>query len=112
MISSAIPVVGGVLSDALLAVKGSAGVLKAGVGVTGLVIVLAAFLPPLAELVCWSLCLRLGGLAAELFGQKPAASMLDGGRAAVRLLIALVLCMLLLATLSTLILMAAGQGGA
>ena len=38
--------------------------------------------------------------------------MLDGGRAAVRLLIALVLCMLLLATLSTLILMAAGQGGA
>ena len=112
VISSAIPVVGGVLSDALLAVKGSAGVLKAGVGVTGLVIVLAAFLPPLAELVCWSLCLRLGGLAAELFGQKPAASMLDGGRAAVRLLIALVLCMLLLATLSTLILMAAGQGGA
>lgn len=111
VISAAVPFVGGVLSDALLAVKGSAGVLKAGVGVLGLLIVLAAFLPPLLELLCWSVCLCLGEWTAELFGQKPVGAVLGGGRAVVRILIALLLCMLLLVALSTLILMAAGRTG-
>lgn len=64
-LSSFVPVVGGALSEALTTLQGSFLLMRSGVGVFGMVAVIAIVLPPLCACVVWSVGLSLCGTMAE-----------------------------------------------
>lgn len=111
MISSAVPVVGGALSEALSTVKGCVSLLRSSVGYFGIFIVVATFLPLLLELVLWSLLTKLGSLCAQLFSFKQLSGLLDGMGAAVGMMMAMLCSYGLLLVLSTTILLLLGGNG-
>lgn len=67
VISGAVPIVGGAVSDAYAAVIGSMGVLRSSVGVTGIILVAAILAPVIIELGLYRAAVLLAGTAAELF---------------------------------------------
>lgn len=66
-LSTFVPVVGGLLSEAYSTVVGCAGLLRSTVGCFGLVATLLIVLPPFIGCVCWNVCLHMAGAAAALF---------------------------------------------
>lgn len=69
-ISSIVPVVGGILSDASEAVLVSAGTLKNAAGLYGMLALLAIWAGPFAKIGVHYLLLRLSGMICSIFGQK------------------------------------------
>ena len=68
-VSGFVPVVGGVLSEALGTVTASAAVIRSGVGIVVLLALLMLFLPPLLELACWQITLKLLAFFAGSCGE-------------------------------------------
>lgn len=100
-LSSFVPVVGGVLSEAYNTVVGCGGLLRSTVGAFGLLSVVLVVLPPLLSCVCWNIGLHLAGGAAALFGLTPLDTLCRTAAGAVRVLIALLAVFALLMVLST-----------
>lgn len=100
-LSSFVPVVGGVLSEAYNTVIGCGGLLRSTVGAFGLLSVVLVVLPPLLSCVCWSVGLHLAGGAASLFGLAPLDTLCRTAAGAVRVLIAILAVFALLMILST-----------
>ena len=71
VISGAVPIVGGAVSDAYSAVLGSMGVLRSSVGVTGIVLVISILAPVILELGLYRAAMLCAGALAELFGTEP-----------------------------------------
>ena len=69
-ISSVVPVVGGILSDASEAVLVSAGTVKNAAGIYGMIAILAIWMGPFLKIGAHYLLLRLTGLISSVFGQK------------------------------------------
>lgn len=67
MISGAVPIIGGAVSDAYAAVLGSMGVLRSGVGLVGIFAMLSLLLPVLLELSIYRMLIGVAAAAAELF---------------------------------------------
>lgn len=88
-ISSVVPVVGGILSDASEAVLVSAGIAKNAAGIYGILAVLAVFLQPFMRLLAHYLVLKLTGAVCAIFGSKATASLIDGFSAAMGFLLAM-----------------------
>ncbi len=76
-ISGAIPVVGGILSDAAETVLASAGVLKGTVGVFGMVTILGICLIPLLQLSVHYLAYKLTAALAAALGDGPVCALVD-----------------------------------
>lgn len=76
VISSAVPVVGGALSEAYNGVIGSLVLVKSTLGIFGIVAVALINLPSLIQLLFWSFALRLSAAAAELFHRHTIAELL------------------------------------
>lgn len=76
-ISGAIPVVGGILSDAAETVLASAGVLKGTVGVFGMVTILGICLVPLLQLSVHYLAYKLAAALAAALGDGPVCGLVD-----------------------------------
>lgn len=76
-ISGAIPVVGGILSDAAETVLASAGVLKGTVGVFGMVTILGICLIPLLQLSVHYLAYKLTAALAAAMGDGPVCALVD-----------------------------------
>ena len=76
-ISGAIPVVGGILSDAAETVLASAGVLRGTVGVFGMITVLGICLIPLLRLAVHYLAYKLVAALASAFGDGPVCALVD-----------------------------------
>lgn len=89
--SSAVPIVGGAIGDAVSAIAGSVSLVKSGAGAFGLLASLAVFLPLLGKTAVWMGVSLLGSFAAEVFGEKQLSSFLNGCATALRFLLA-VLC--------------------
>lgn len=88
-ISSVVPVVGGILSDASEAVLVSAGIAKNAAGIYGILAVLAVFLQPFLRLLSHYLVLKLTGAVCAIFGSKATTSLIDGFSAAMGFLLAM-----------------------
>ena len=67
VISGAVPVVGGAVSDAYSSVRGSFDVLRCSVGAAGTAAIVLILLPPVLELIIFRLVLWLGAAAADVF---------------------------------------------
>ena len=89
-ISGAVPVVGGILSDATDAVLLSASVLGGGAGVWGILTVVAIFCAPAIGIGVRYLLLKLTGAVASSMGSGRCAALIGDFAAAMGLLLALV----------------------
>lgn len=96
--SSFIPVVGGILSDASEAVLLSAGLMKNAAGIYGILAVLALFVHPFLRLGVHYLILKFTAALCGIFGGKQICSVLDGFSTALGLLLGMTAaqCMMLL----------------
>ena len=97
-ISSVVPVVGGILSDASEAILVSAGVMKNAAGVYGILAILAVFLMPFLKIWVQYMVLKLTGALCSLFGTKQLTDLIDDFSSAMGILLAMTgaVCMLLL----------------
>lgn len=100
-ISGAIPVVGGILSDAAETVLASAGILKGTVGVFGMLTILGICLIPLLQLAIHYLAYKLVAALSATLGSAPVCTLVDriGGAFGLVLGMMGVCCLLLLITL-------------
>lgn len=109
-ISGAVPVVGGILSDAADAVLLSAATLGSGAGIWGILTVLAIFCTPAIRIGCQYLLLKLTAAASESLGTLRCAALAGDFAGMMGLLMALVstqTVLLLIGTVSFL----SGVGG-
>lgn len=85
-ISSAVPVVGGALSEAYSGVIGSIVLARSTVGIFGIAVITLINLPSCIQLIFWIFALRLSAAAGELFGQNSTAELLKNIASAITLL--------------------------
>ncbi|MDD5864781.1 MAG: stage III sporulation protein AE [Firmicutes bacterium] len=97
-ISSVVPVVGSILSDASEAVLVSAGLMKNAAGIYGILAVLAVFLQPFLKIGVHYLILKLTAALCALFGEKRLTELIGDFSSAMGLLLAMTgsECLLLL----------------
>lgn len=97
-ISSVVPVVGGILSDASEAVLVSAGLMKNAAGIYGILAVLAVFLEPFLRIGVHYLVLKLTAALCGVFGAKRMTELIGDFSTAMGLLLAMTgsACLMLL----------------
>lgn len=100
-ISTFVPVVGGILSDASEAVLISAGVMKNAAGIYGILAVLAVFLHPFLEIGSHYLILRLTAAICGVFGGKAHSDLIERFSSAMGLLLGLTGSCCIMALVST-----------
>ena len=88
-ISSVVPVVGGILSDASEAVLVSAGLMKNAAGIYGILAVLAVFLSPFLKIGVHYLILKLTAAVCGIFGEKGLTELIGDFSTAMGLLLAM-----------------------
>ena len=97
-ISSVVPVVGGILSDASEAVLVSAGLLKNAAGIYGILAILSVFLEPFFKIGIQYLVLKATSAICGIFGAKEMTALIEDFSTAMGLLLAMTgsVCLLLL----------------
>lgn len=97
-ISSVVPVVGGILSDASEAVLVSAGLVKNAAGIYGILAILAVFLGPFLQIGVHYLLLKATAAVSGIFGSKRMTELIGDFSSAMGLLLAMTgsACLLLL----------------
>ena len=97
-ISSMVPVVGGILSDASEAVLVSAGVMKNAAGIYGILAIFAVFILPFLQIGIQYLTLKATAAATKVFGIQCLSDLIDGFSTAMGLLLAMIgtVCLVLL----------------
>lgn len=100
-ISSVVPVVGGILSDASEAVLVSAGMLKNAAGIYGILAVLSVFLEPFLRIGTHYLMLKATAAVCAVFGTASLTGLADDFSSAMGLLLAMTGAVCLLMLIST-----------
>jgi len=100
-ISGAVPVVGGILSDASEAVIIGAGVMKNAVGVYGLLAVVAIWITPFLQIGSIYLLLKLTAIVCSVFGVKESSDLIEDFSGAMGLLLGMTGTVSLLILIST-----------
>ena len=101
-ISSVVPVVGGILSDASEAVLVSASMVKNAAGIYGLFAILAIWIGPFLQIGIHYLLLKATGAVSSIFGSKTLTDLLDSFSSALGLLLAMTgtICFMLFISLA------------
>jgi len=97
-ISTVVPVVGGILSDASEAVLVGAGLMKNSAGLYGMIVVLALFLEPFLKIGVHYLMLKLTSAVCGMIGSKEITGLIENFGTAMGLLLAMTgsVCLLLM----------------
>ena len=97
-ISSVVPVVGGIMSDASEAVLVSAGLLKNSAGIYGILAIIAICLDPFIRIAAHYLLLKATAAVCVVFGSKKVTGLVDDFAVAMGLLLAMTgaVCLMLL----------------
>lgn len=109
-ISSAVPVVGGALSEAYSGIMGSIVLARSTIGIFGIAAIALINLPSCIQLLFWIFALRIGAAAGELFGQSETAELLKAIASAVTLLNVVLLFNAVLFIISTALVLLIKQG--
>ncbi|MCQ2470699.1 MAG: stage III sporulation protein AE [Clostridia bacterium] len=86
IISSAVPVVGGALSEAYSGIIGSLTLVKSTLGVFGIISVVAITLPSLLQILLWIFALKICSAAGEVFLQNETSKLLESLSSALTLM--------------------------
>jgi len=100
-ISSVIPVVGGILSDASEAVLVSAGLMKSAAGIYGILAILSVCLGPFIQIGIQYLMLKLSITVCELVGGKETTTLVNDFSSAMGLILAMTGAVSLILLIST-----------
>lgn len=100
-ISSVVPVVGGILSDASEAVLVSAAIAKNAAGIYGILAVLAVVVRPFVRLMSHYLVLKLTAAVCSVFGSKGNTALIDAFSAAMGILLAITAACCVMVLIST-----------
>lgn len=100
-ISTVVPVVGGILSDASESVLVSMGILKNAVGVYGILAVLAVFMGPFVKVGIQYLVLKISAGICGIFGNKNISVLIEDFSTAMGLLLGMVAASSMLVLVST-----------
>ncbi len=109
-LSSFVPVVGGLVSEAYSTVLGCAGLLRSTLGVFGLVATVLIVAPSLISCVCWNISLGLSATAAALFRLPALEKLCKTAAGAVRVLIGLLAVFALMMIISTTVVVYTAKG--
>ncbi len=101
VISSAVPVVGGALSEAYSGIVGSMLLVKSTVGVFGIGAIALITLPSCIQLLVWIFALKISAGIAEMFEQKPVGSLLKAISSSLVLLNVIIIFIAVLFIIST-----------
>lgn len=86
VISSAVPVVGGAVSEAYSGIIGSLVLVKSTVGIFGIVVISIITVPSIIQLLFWIFALKIGSAVSELFSLQGVPQLLKSLSSAVTLL--------------------------
>ncbi len=105
VIGSAVPVVGGALSEAYDGIMGSIVLVRSTVGIIGICLIALVSLPSIIQLLFWIFTLRLASSVAELFEQKMISSFLKAMASSIILLNVVILFVAVLFIIATALLL-------
>ena len=108
VLNSAVPVVGGALSEGLLSIQSYSSLIKSSVGVVGICAVALIFLPALVEAVLWRFVLYIGLVVCDVFGDKSVSLVLEAFKDTMLLINVVLIVSMLSVVVSLGILVAAG----
>ena len=100
-ISSAVPVLGGVLSDASETILLSAGVMKNAVGVYGLYVIISLWVGPFLKIGIQYLLMKLTGAISGIFASKQTSELINDFTGAMGMLLSMIGVQTLLLIVST-----------
>ena len=86
VISSAVPIVGGAVSEAYSGIIGSLVLVKSTVGIFGIIVIAVITVPSMLQLLFWIFTLKLGAAAGEVFSLSGVSSLLKALSCAITLL--------------------------
>ncbi|MCR4615304.1 MAG: hypothetical protein K5756_04065 [Clostridiales bacterium] len=75
-VNTFVPIVGSAVSEAYSSVIGSASLVRSTVGAFGIVAIIAAQLPALAELILWKFAVKLSSFTSEMLDESAISSLL------------------------------------
>lgn len=111
LLGSFIPVVGSAIGDTISTVQGCVDLAKNTVGAFGLIAALLIYIPVLAELIVWIICVQVCSAGAALFGLRTAGEMLKAVYYTLTLLLSILLFCAVLFIVSTGIMVMIGGSG-
>ena len=110
-IDKTVPIIGGMFSDTLDTLMACGAVVKNSVGIVGLLSMTMLLLAPLCGLMSYIFLMKIAAAAAGLFGGQGTSQMLERMSEAVKLLLAALLCMLLMAFIFFAVMMGTADAG-
>ena len=111
-VSSGVPIVGGTISDAVNTVHASLSLLHSSIGTYGIVAGIVIILPTLISVVCYRMALSAAEAMSEVFGIKELSALFKSCGSVMEIIMAVIVCFLLLNTISAVIVLAIGSGTA
>ena len=109
-VSGAVPFIGSAVGDALATVRGSMGVIKASTGTFGIIAGLVIIAPSIILAVCYKFALTISHSVSDLFGLSRLSLLIKSGENVIKIVIALITCFSLLATVSIALILVIGRG--
>lgn len=111
LVSSSIPIVGSVASDAMGSVLSGLKVLKGTLGFAAIAVLTVSFVPILLQSLGYYAAYYLGGAAAKAFGLSRAGKVLEGMGQAVGICISFLVFFFMLVVIATALMILMGGGG-
>lgn len=111
-VSNGVPIVGGTISDAVNTVHASLSLLHSAIGTYGIVAALAIILPTLITVVCYRMALSAAEALSDVFGVSELSALFRASGSVMAIIMAVIVCFLLLNTISAVIMLAIGSGTA
>ncbi|MDR2909313.1 MAG: stage III sporulation protein AE [Oscillospiraceae bacterium] len=108
LITSMVPMAGGVLSEAFMAAQGCLKLVKTTIGAYGIIVAIFTFLPVFLQAAAWLLITRITAAAADVMSIPRVAGILRNCGNVLGMLISAILCFSLLMIVSTSVVMAVG----
>lgn len=90
IIGTAVPIVGGTISDALSTVKGCLEITKNILGAYAIIVIAVIFIPSAFELIFWKICLSISSGIGNIFGNKKLSALLTAASSVIGIMLAIV----------------------
>ena len=111
-VSSAVPIVGGTISDAVSTVGGSLSLLHSAVGTYGMIAAAVIILPMLITVICYRAALSCAEAMSDIFGIKELSALFKSCGSVMSIIIAVIVCFMLMNTVTAAIMLSIGNGTA
>lgn len=110
LIGSFVPVIGSVISDALITAQGYLRILKTTVGAFGILAVLVIFLPVLLKVLLWMATVKLAGIAADILDIKVISALLRSINSCLAILVSLLVSYALFLVITIVLMLSFSMG--